>query len=790
MANQGFVRTLNLAEVTDGAQLIQNLAGGTVDADLRIFAGLSSEKSQLFFNRFLNSAGVEQSNKSLEQGVQFQWDTVYTYTDDDYIQIVPINLLKDFTTVYIGFDSDGALTGNTSGNDIIYDRGENFTPNTYTGVALQGGSGTGAEATIIVNSIGEVSSVQITDNGSGYQNNDVLTVSGATLGPGTGFAIRIVGLPWRATMVLNYAWELDDIATSNLRVEIKNTVAALDGTYDITKTGGQNTWGIPNDATVKAFDINRKLFAQEKITNNIELYDIDGDGSLTQYDADLMNLYYNQNYTSSQLITYVQNNPAPAGSTRVNGLSIYNYLTGLDETVFDVDGTGENSFDYNLISEYVTNNGVLYARPSAVALSGATEAVASASLRHAISISARVGRDPSYNVPTNLVDEYERPYAILYKQESGEYVNYFDNFSKYGTRQTCTVSLNDYNLTSLGVVKTFNARKYRIADKFTINGVYYVTIVASGTGFPVNTAFDTSPTLTPTNSVPVFSSTTEYGVFDSNGANRFFLRTNPRSAIESTKEIVLFSDDYVPLFTESDNYNGISLPTPLLIPDLLLLRDDSLTLENVQNLEQPEIFDQGNDIFSANVGAFSYGIDDGYAGELEEITTNVEESTYLRTTKYRIDRNLYYEKEIVVEGTLISYDPDDFNVTQTDLLEDESPGIYISSSLSQITNPLAADFANKTRSFSSDYNPWQADPSNQQLITQSLNVTINDLVWTTEIGLDIGTGPSGNRFKGGQTALNETLDDNFNSTLLAQGKSFKLKIEINGEEYYLIMRKP
>ena len=719
--------------------------------------------------------------------MQFQWDTVYTYTDDDYIEIIPINLLQDFTTSYIGFDADGVLTNNTAGNEIIFDRGESFTTGTYNGVTLQGGSGTGAQANIIVDSIGEISSVEITNNGTGYQQNDILTVGGNTLGPGNGFAIRIVGFPWRAVMVLNYAWEISDIVSNNLRVEIKNTVAALDGTYNITKTGGVNTWGIPNSGSSKAFDINRKLYAQEKIGNNIELYDIDGDGSLTQYDADLMNLYYNQNYTSSQLILYVQSNPTPAGSTRVNGLSIYNYLTGLDETVFDVDGTGENSFDYNLISEYITNNGVLYARPSATALVGAAEAQSSASLQHAISISARVGRNPNYTVPTNLVDEYERPYAILYKEEGGEYVNYFDNFSKYGTRQTCTVSLNDYNLTSLGVVKTFGGKKYRIADKFTIAGAYYVIIVASGTGFTVGTPFASSPTLTPTNSVPVFSSTTEYGVFDSNGSNQFFLRTNPRSSIESNKEIVLFSDDYVPSSAESDNYNGLSLPTPLLIPDLLLLRDDSLTLENVQNLEEPEIFDLGNDIFSATVGAFSYGIDQGYSAELEEITTNVEESTYLRTTKYRIDRNLYYEKEIVVEGTLISYDPDEFNVLQTDLLEDESPGIYISSSLSQVTNPLAADFANKTRSFSSDYNPWQADPSNQQLITQSLNVTINDLVWTNEIELDIGTGPSGNRFKGANTNLGENLNQNFNT---ADGSAFKLRIEINGEEYYLIMRKP
>ena len=80
MANQGFVRTLNLDEVTDGAKTIQNLAGGTVDADLRVFAGLSSERSQLLWNRFVNRSEINQSVASLKKGTQLIWDTNYTYT--------------------------------------------------------------------------------------------------------------------------------------------------------------------------------------------------------------------------------------------------------------------------------------------------------------------------------------------------------------------------------------------------------------------------------------------------------------------------------------------------------------------------------------------------------------------------------------------------------------------------------------------------------------------------------------------------------------------------------------
>ena len=145
MANQGFVRTLNLDEITDGAQTIQNLAGGTVDADLRVFAGLSSERSQLLWNRFINRSEINQSVASLKNGTQFQWDTNYTYTDDDFVFIEPINLLRDFNVVYIGWAEGNAVVSDPLGAlDFNYDIGEGYTPGTYTNVALSGGLGTGA----------------------------------------------------------------------------------------------------------------------------------------------------------------------------------------------------------------------------------------------------------------------------------------------------------------------------------------------------------------------------------------------------------------------------------------------------------------------------------------------------------------------------------------------------------------------------------------------------------------------------------------------------------------------
>jgi hypothetical protein len=781
MANQGFVQTLNLAEVTNGTQLIQNLAGGNIDQDLRLFAGLSTRKSSLFWNRFRNNSQNIKSQKLLREGTQFQWNTDFTYTDDDYVYAIPINLIRDIDSIYIGFDRDGTLLENSSGIDIVYDRGEDYFPGTYN-LSLTGGSGSDAKAEIIVDANGNVSSVRITDNGDGYFNGDILQAN--IPGGGTGFALRIVCFPWKVVLVGNYAFDISTLDTASLSIAVSNTSDSLNGTYNIEKNlnTGVNTWGLPNSAATKAFDVNRKIYAQEKILKNIELYDITGDGQLTQYDVELMNEFYNNNRDLNWFINYVNANPTPAGSSRNNGTRVYNYLTGLETSVFDVDGTGEFSFDYNLLTEYVTNGGYLYQRPAAASLIAATE-VNSNGVAHVISVSFRAPQNPGYTLPQNLDDEYKRPYFILFKTISNQVINHFDNFSKYGTLQVGETNETTYLSISIGSTNVANGVEYNIIDKYTsfIDNVqhYYIKIVAQGLGFALNS---TQNNLLIIKSTPVFSSTTEYGVFDSNGVDSYFLVDNPRSNDETDKELITFFTKYEVTTNESLSYANIIVPTTVLVPDLLFERNDGLELFNIENLEPPIITDNGLNDFT-NTGGFSYDVRDGYSTELNRITNNVDQSSFLRTTKYRIDRNLYYQKEININGLLTSFDPDGLNAVQTDLELDNSPGIYISSALSQTTNPLAADFAQKTRSFSSYFNPWKAFPESQELRTESFNVTINDLVWTTEIKLDINNG-----FK--SSGLSESLNDNFNSSLLSQGKSFKLKTLINGEEFYIIMRKP
>jgi len=794
MANQGFVQAQNLLEVPDGAELIQNLAGGTVDADMRLFAGLSSKRSQLFWDRFYNTVSVEKSPSTLTQATQFQWQTDYTYTDEDTVSVTPINLIKDIAASFIGFDGDGALVNNLSGNYIAYDRGEGYTPGTYN-LNLQGGTGQNATAEIIVDQNGSVSSVEITNSGSGYALGD--TFAAAIPGNGVGFNVRIIANPWKVTIVGNFAWDISNLSNKQLSVKIVNTSASLDGDYDIRiPNTGVNAWHLPNNSSSPAYDINRKIYADTKIANNLELYDIDGDGTFTSTDVELFGVWSSAKIAGdsgeSAINTWLNSNTLPSSAIRNNTTRIFTYLEGLDPSLWDVDGTGFNVYTntslgiLNRIAGYFSSyvSGGNYTFPNASTLVSQTPTATTSTTKHAIAIDFLAERDPQYTIPAGLVEEYERPYFSLHYLDSNSKVNAFDNFNEYGSQQTCTTSQSDWiNNVQVGAFNsTYN---YRIVDKFSVtdanqNIIYYVTIVTPGSGRTVGVSFGSAPALTPINAAPVFNSASEYGVYDSNSSNNFFLRTNPRSVSETAKNIVTFSELYQ-ISDSNSTYNGQNVDVTTLIPDIILQRDDSLTTENIENLESPVIVDDGQNDYVGTSGSFSYDID-GYSEELENVINNVDESIYLRSTKYRIDRNLYYLKEIVVNGFMSSFDPDGYNLSATVLTDDISPGIYISSSASQITNPLASDFANKTRSFSSDYNPWKDNAVANALSTTSLAVNINDLVWTSEIKLDVGTYLA-------HSGLSETLDDNFNTTTVSNSQSFKLKMLINGEEYFIIMRK-
>ena len=73
--------------------------------------------------------------------------------------------------------------------------GSLYVPGTYKEVSLNGGSGSGATATIVVNSSGAVSSVTINDGGQFYVVGDTLSVSASSLGgAGSGFSLSVTAI--------------------------------------------------------------------------------------------------------------------------------------------------------------------------------------------------------------------------------------------------------------------------------------------------------------------------------------------------------------------------------------------------------------------------------------------------------------------------------------------------------------------------------------------------------------------------------------------------------------------
>ena len=73
--------------------------------------------------------------------------------------------------------------------------GSLYVPGTYKQVSLNGGSGSGATATIVVNSSGAVSSVTINYGGQFYVVGDSLTATSASLGgAGSGFSVSVTAI--------------------------------------------------------------------------------------------------------------------------------------------------------------------------------------------------------------------------------------------------------------------------------------------------------------------------------------------------------------------------------------------------------------------------------------------------------------------------------------------------------------------------------------------------------------------------------------------------------------------
>lgn len=152
------------------------------------YRGIFLNGSNISRGMIMNSEnGLNYVVSGYNNGIE-QWST----DDDDGIGAGPVQFTIEQGVLSVTITNAGTL----------------YTNGTYTNVALQGGSGTGAYATVIVSS-NVISSVQITVGGTGYQVGDTLTVLAASVGgTGSGFACQINALANWLPSDLNL-WQMD-----------------------------------------------------------------------------------------------------------------------------------------------------------------------------------------------------------------------------------------------------------------------------------------------------------------------------------------------------------------------------------------------------------------------------------------------------------------------------------------------------------------------------------------------------------------------------------------------------
>ena len=122
--NQGYVRSFNLSETPDEVLTIDNLGGGSISTDLKIFAANTKNVSKIVYKPGQNNFSVTVTGGT----TLFKFDLLSCYGNGDPVKIKVGRTISDITYDYVNdeltvtFDSPHGLTNNDLDNTLrIFD---------------------------------------------------------------------------------------------------------------------------------------------------------------------------------------------------------------------------------------------------------------------------------------------------------------------------------------------------------------------------------------------------------------------------------------------------------------------------------------------------------------------------------------------------------------------------------------------------------------------------------------------------------------------------------------------
>lgn len=195
--------------------------------------------------------------------------------------------------------------------------------------------------------------------------------------------------------------------------------------------------------------------------------------------------------------------------------------------------------------------------------------------------------------------------------------------------------------------------------------------------------------------------------------------------------------------------------------DFLVVRSDEVTLANLKNIALIVSRDTiGAGVSTTDNSQDNYDPIENFNAAFDELYSFLDIANYDQTFKYITARDIATNLPIAVEGVVSIEDPSNTIVTEGIIAS--SPGLYLTDPNSNINN------IGRVRAFSSNSNPWTDDYAGT-LSTDAVSVTTGELILSN--GLKVS----------GLTITNTS------GTVSSSNFKYKVKVNINGIDYYLCL---